>query len=123
MKNCRIVIFVTKCTEKVVKYLYFHGKIAVFQNPQERARGNQSLRPCFSGSPDPNGPQKFCEMLVTVFEASKVLCLAVRPRSARNSASEARKAGGLNRVALILNEMHETISDCRMRRRHSMPAP
>ena len=79
MKNCRIVIFVTKCTEKVVKYLYFHGKIAVFQNPQERARGNQSLRPCFSGSPDPNGPQKFCEMLVTVFEASKVLCLAVQP--------------------------------------------
>ena len=78
MKNCRIVIFVTKCTEKVVKSLYFHGKIAVFQNPLVRARGDQSQRPCFSGSPDPNGPQKFCEMLVTVFEASKVLCLAVQ---------------------------------------------
>ena len=60
------------------KIPHFHGKITVFQNPLVRARGNQSLRPCFSGSPDPNGPQKFCKMLVTVFEASKVLCLAVR---------------------------------------------
>ena len=60
------------------KIPHFHSKITVFQNPLVRARGNQSLRPCFSGSPDPNGPQKFCEMLVTVFEASKVLCLAVR---------------------------------------------
>ena len=59
------------------KIPHFHSKITVFQNPLVRARGNQSLRPCFSGSPDPNGPQKFCEMLVTVFEASKVLCLAV----------------------------------------------
>ena len=60
------------------KIPHFHSKITVFQNLLVRARGNQSLRPCFSGSPDPNGPQKFCKLLVTVFEASKVLCLAVR---------------------------------------------
>ena len=58
MKNCRIVIFVTKCTEKVVKSLYFHGKIAVFQNPLVRARGNLSLGLCFSGCPQFNGPQE-----------------------------------------------------------------
>ena len=78
MKNCRIVIFVTKCTEKVVKSLYFHGKIAVFQNPLVRARGNLSLGPCFSGCPDPTEPQKFCKMLAGLNEASKVICLAVR---------------------------------------------
>ena len=39
MKNCRIVIFFTNCTEKVVKFLYFYGEIEVFQNP----RGNLSL--------------------------------------------------------------------------------
>ena len=78
MKNCRIVIFVTKCTEKVVKSLYFHSKIAVFQNPLVRARGNLSLGPCFSGCPDPNGPQKICEILAGQIEASKVICPAVR---------------------------------------------
>ena len=78
MKNCRIVIFVTKCTEKVVKSLYFHGKIAVFQNPLVRARGNLSLGPCFSGCPEPNGPQKIYEILAGRIEASKVICPAVR---------------------------------------------
>ena len=78
MEFCRIIIFVTKCTEKVVKSLYFNSKIAVFQNPQERARGNQTLRPCFSGCPDPNGPQKICEILAGRIEASKVICPAVR---------------------------------------------
>ena len=77
MKNCRIVIFVTKCTEKVVKSLYFHGKIAVFQNPLVRARGNLSLGPCFSGCPEPNGPQKIYEILAGQIEASKVICPAV----------------------------------------------
>ena len=79
MKNCRIVIFVTKCTEKVVKSLYFHGKIAVFQNPLVRARGNLSLGPCFSGCPEPNGPQKIYEILAGRIEASKVICPAVGP--------------------------------------------
>ena len=78
MKNCRIVIFVTKSTEKVVKSLYFHGKIAVFQNPLVRARGNLSLGPCFSGCPEPNGPQKIYEILAGQIEASKVICPAVR---------------------------------------------
>ena len=93
MKNCRIVIFVTKCTEKVVKSLYFHSKIAVFQNPLVRARGNLSLGPCFSGCPEPNGPQKICEILAGRTEASKVICPAVRARANER----VRHAGGRQR--------------------------
>ena len=43
-----------------------------------RARGNLSLGPCFSGCPEPNGPQKICEILAGQIEASKVICPAVR---------------------------------------------
>ena len=78
MKNYISAIFLIKYTEEVVKSPCFHSKIAVFQNLQERARGNQSLRPCFSGCPDPNGPQKIYKILAGRTEASKVICLAVR---------------------------------------------
>ena len=77
LKNYLNAIFLAKYTEEVVKSPYFNSKIAVLQNPLERARGNWSLRPCFSGCPDPNGPQKFCKILAGRNEASKVICPAV----------------------------------------------